>query len=276
MGTNTRKPMIKKNQPQSYYEEIMRSAPHDQKIEAYKIMNKKINSSYYQICPACGRVGQIKFRRTPYMRRMIAAGIDLFEEKMKRKDRRKRYYNPIPYFYHYSREEGKKYCSLKHHEALKELEKSAVRCPKCRKKGTYSTKMEVHGTYSLGWCIGSLDTQRVVIRHGRYICYITQEHLEQLRKKYTFVKQKKTARAVKIKDGDDEDIPKYYGKIRLGSKLKEFEKMEFRIKILEGHKRAKEAGKQIKYDVDRKLQDCKKRLFFAKKKTIPAPFMTNP
>lgn len=200
---------------------------------------------------------------------MTAAGVDLFMEEWKRTDRRRRYYSEIPYFYHYSKEEGKKYCSLNHHKARKDLEKFTVRCPKCRKKGTYSTKMEVHGTYSLGLRIGSLDIQRVVIRHGCSICYITREHLEQLRKRYAFVKQRRTTRAVKIKDGGDEDVQKYYGKTRLAPKLKEFEKMEFKIKILEGHKRAKEAGKQIRYDVDRKLQDCKKRLLFAKRTNDP-------
>lgn len=219
---------------------IIRSGDFQGKRDALLMLRKMDIDTGYQICPVCDRVGKRVTR--------ISNGKE------------------TPFIYHYTASDGKHYCSIKDAVKLKKRRERKVTCPKCGREGLFSRKKCVQCAYENGDKARIYGVTRLVVRHGSKICYINKTHLKELRKKYGFKYTRITFTHPAMKFSDDiinkevrdkgvYDLSDL--KNRFGMSLTGIKRTQHIIRTLEGQLKAKNEGKDIRFDVEKRLNEFK-------------------
>lgn len=245
---------------------ILQSGSYPEKLEALQIMDKKEKDTDYIICQNCDRVGRGVIRT------------------IKGKERR--------FVYHYSAGSGKYYCTVS--DAQLNRKKRRITCPKCGQPGLYSKMKAANcgywdrkkaGSYCRPYISAShvlLDrisrkgsvygVTRVVVRHGKRICHINKKHLRMIRKNYGFGDTKITIAHRVLRYSAEKMFEKkmpsknkgWYDSSdvanKLGLSLQGEERIRHIIRTLEGQLEAKKAGRNIMFDVEKRIQVWKREL----------------
>lgn len=257
----------------------LRSGSYPEKLKALRILDKRDIYTDYVICQNCDRVGREVYRT------------------IKGKERR--------FVYHYYAGSGKYYCAIS--DAQMDRKKRRITCPKCGQPGLYSKMKAANCGY---WDPKNADryyrryidagyvppdriskkrsvygVTRVIVRHGKRICHINKEHLKIIRKKHSFGDTKiTTAHGVLTYSNEKRFTPKRRsrnkGKYdisdvanRLGLSLVGEKRIHHIIRTLQGQLEAKKAGKNIRFDVEERIQKWEEELdsVIQQKKTPAKP-----
>lgn len=222
----------------------LQSGSYPEKLAALKILDKKGISTDYFVCTNCDRVGRDVIRT------------------IKAKARH--------FVYHYSAGDGKYYCGIS--DAQDKRRKRRITCPKCGDEGLYSKVKSANSGYVQGVKISVYGVTRVIVRHRRRICYINKKHLRIIRKKYgfgdtkittshrvlTYSNEKRFIRKSGPKNKAVYDISDVAN--RLGLSLVGEKRIRHIIRTLQGQLEAKKAGKNIRFDVEERIQRWKEEL----------------
>lgn len=244
----------------------LQSGSYPDKLAALHTMEERGIDTDYFVCANCERVGKDAIRT------------------IKGKQRR--------FVYHYSSGDGKYYCAVS--DAQLDRKKRRIICPKCGKPGLYSKMKAANcgywdrkkaGSYcrpyfSAGHVLldrisrkGSVyGVTRVVVRHGKRICHINKNHLRIIRKKYGFGDTRITIAHRVLRYSAEKVFEKkmpsknkgWYDSSdvanKLGVSLQGEERIRHIIRTLEGQLAAKKAGRNIRFDVEKRIQVWKEEL----------------
>jgi len=265
----------------AYWYQKLRSGNYTDKPKAYNILKKMSDDGndnhpafkyyQYQECHLCGRLGKIVQRKIVHYTTW--------------------------YVYHYSREEGIQYCPRGGFAKKESLKQRTVMCPRCKKIGLYTKRKEVHCGYDNGIKSRLYEIVRVIVYHrGAKRCYINKKELAILRKKYGF-KDTTTTWSVPVRienENGENEIAKFRRKAgsrpklfqkkksnskyvmiydkyywsksdvkivnKLGMSLTGTQRIRHILRTLEGQLQAKKTGKEIRFDVEKKVAEWKNLL----------------
>jgi len=219
---------------------MLRSGDYKKKKEALLLLRKMGIDTPYRICPVCDNVGK------PVIK--ISNG------------------KQTHFIYHYRRGKAKYYCSVENVARQVDRKQRRLTCPKCGREGLFTRRKGVQCAYKDHIKARVYGVTRLVIRHGSEACFINKTHLKELRNRYAFIKDTKITTSHPVilysKEGilyrgvrdkgryDRSDL-----KNKLGLSLTGVKRIQHIIRTLEGQLRAKNRGKDIRFDVEKRLKE---------------------